>query len=240
MKPQGESSILHHLITDIVLKSVIWSRSALDSESEAIVQEALDDILTASNATVVVVAHRLSTIRNADMIAVVESGKIVEAGNHINLMAKKGKYFSLVEGQIGMKLPLEMTSIDAMEMTSIDAKRNQSKENSEVASMSTDMPLEIKSDRDFPGRLETPKTQKPVFGMLDIHFAYPSRPASKIFCGLGLEIKRGESVALVGPSGQGKSTLIQLIEAFYRPNKGQLEYYGDDIKGLNLPWYRNE
>ena len=54
--------------------------SALDAESERIVQEALDRIMV--NRTTVVVAHRLSTVRNADMIAVIHQGKIVEKGNH--------------------------------------------------------------------------------------------------------------------------------------------------------------
>lgn len=54
--------------------------SALDAESERIVQEALDNVM--ANRTTVVVAHRLTTIRNADFIAVVQSGKIVDHGMH--------------------------------------------------------------------------------------------------------------------------------------------------------------
>lgn len=54
--------------------------SALDAESERIVQEALDRIMV--NRTTVVVAHRLSTVRNADMIAVIHRGKMVENGTH--------------------------------------------------------------------------------------------------------------------------------------------------------------
>jgi len=54
--------------------------SALDAESERIVQEALDRVMV--NRTTVVVAHRLSTVRNADMIAVIHRGKMVENGTH--------------------------------------------------------------------------------------------------------------------------------------------------------------
>lgn len=54
--------------------------SALDAESERVVQEALDRIMV--NRTTVVVAHRLSTVRNADMIAVIHQGNIVEKGNN--------------------------------------------------------------------------------------------------------------------------------------------------------------
>ena len=68
--------------------------SALDAESERIVQEALDQITVGR--TTVVVAHRLSTIRNADTIAVVQAGKIVEMGSHDGLIAQGGTYSKLV------------------------------------------------------------------------------------------------------------------------------------------------
>ncbi|PKI46864.1 hypothetical protein CRG98_032675 [Punica granatum] len=72
--------------------------SALDAESEKSVQEALDRAMVGR--TTVVVAHRLSTIRNADVIAVVQNGKIVETGNHDELMANPNSvYASLVQVQ---------------------------------------------------------------------------------------------------------------------------------------------
>lgn len=72
--------------------------SALDSESERIVQEALDRIMV--NRTTVVVAHRLSTVRNADMIAVVHRGKIVEKGHHSELLEDpEGAYSQLIRLQ---------------------------------------------------------------------------------------------------------------------------------------------
>ncbi|KAJ3680674.1 hypothetical protein LUZ60_016952 [Juncus effusus] len=72
--------------------------SALDAESEKSVQEALDRVMVGR--TTVVIAHRLSTIRNADMIAVVQEGKIVEIGTHEQLIADSGSvYASLVQLQ---------------------------------------------------------------------------------------------------------------------------------------------
>jgi len=68
--------------------------SALDTESEKIVQSAID--AARSGRTCIVIAHRLSTVRNADVIAVVDKGKIVEIGNHDELVAMKGAYFGLV------------------------------------------------------------------------------------------------------------------------------------------------
>ena len=52
------------------------------------------------NKTVVVVAHRLSTVKNADKIVVIENGVIIEEGSHEELAARKGKYFELVRNQL--------------------------------------------------------------------------------------------------------------------------------------------
>jgi len=71
--------------------------SALDTESEALVQQALDTLL--SGRTALVIAHRLSTVRHADLIVVVEQGHIVETGTHDQLLARKGRYHQLVQLQ---------------------------------------------------------------------------------------------------------------------------------------------
>ena len=52
--------------------------------------------------TVVVVAHRLSTVKNADQIIVLERGKVIERGDHFTLTAKKGVYYSLVKNQLDL------------------------------------------------------------------------------------------------------------------------------------------
>ena len=71
--------------------------SALDTESEKLVQEALEHLM--KDRTTLVVAHRLSTIRNADLICVLHEGEIVETGKHDELMAKNGYYKKLVDMQ---------------------------------------------------------------------------------------------------------------------------------------------
>ncbi|CEG50437.1 multidrug resistance protein abc superfamily [Plasmopara halstedii] len=70
--------------------------SALDSESEKVVQEALDKVVAQTHRTTIVIAHRLFTIRHADMICVMSSGRIAEKGTHHELMQINGIYTSLV------------------------------------------------------------------------------------------------------------------------------------------------
>ena len=71
--------------------------SSLDSENEAFVQDALDK--AAKGRTTVVIAHRLSTIKRADMIYVIDNGRVVERGRHEQLISLTGKYFQLVKLQ---------------------------------------------------------------------------------------------------------------------------------------------
>lgn len=71
--------------------------SALDTQTEKKVQKTLDEL--AKNRTTILIAHRLSTVRNADCIYVLDQGHVIEEGNHEALMARRGKYFALYEAQ---------------------------------------------------------------------------------------------------------------------------------------------
>ncbi|EDR30175.1 multidrug resistance protein, putative [Entamoeba dispar SAW760] len=74
----------------------------------------------------------------------------------------------------------------------------------------------------------------------DVQFVYPTRPSHQVLKGLNLEIKKGETIALVGVSGCGKSTTIQLIQRNYDPNSGKITIDGKDIRELNIKWLRNQ
>ncbi|GJX74407.1 ABC transporter B family member 1 [Tanacetum coccineum] len=82
-----------------------------------------------------------------------------------------------------------------------------------------------------------------VSGQLElknVDFSYPSRPDVKILNNFTLNVPSGKTVALVGSSGSGKSTVVSLIERFYDPTSGLVMLDGHDIKGLNLKWLRQQ
>ena len=72
--------------------------SALDANNERIIMENLEQFFKGK--TAIVIAHRLSTVKHADKIIVLDKGKVVEEGNHTELVAKKGEYYRLVKNQL--------------------------------------------------------------------------------------------------------------------------------------------
>jgi peptide/nickel transport system ATP-binding protein len=90
-------AIARAMLRDAPILLLDEATSALDSQSEAIVQEAMDAIR--KDRTTIMVAHRLSTVQNADVICVLQDGKLLEIGTHEQLLGKRGKYWEMVSMQ---------------------------------------------------------------------------------------------------------------------------------------------
>jgi ATP-binding cassette subfamily B multidrug efflux pump len=71
--------------------------SSIDTRTERLIEKGLDELMR--DRTLFVIAHRLSTVRNADAIIVIEDGEIIERGDHDDLLARRGRYWQLYTGQ---------------------------------------------------------------------------------------------------------------------------------------------
>jgi ATP-binding cassette subfamily B protein len=90
-------AIARALLKDPAILVLDEATSALDAESEHLVQEALERLMRGR--TTLVIAHRLSTVKDADQVVVLDKGQVAEAGTHEALVAQKGLYRRLVERQ---------------------------------------------------------------------------------------------------------------------------------------------
>ena len=158
--------------------------SALDTESELIVQEAIDELLSQARRTTIIIAHRLTTIRKANMIVFLKDGKVAEMGTHEELMdSEEGLYRSLVEKQTLLEdnADTELDSSGHLLALSQSAQNLQTME-----------------------RTLTENESSYSIQFKDVTFSYPTRPDRLILKNFNLNIKKGETLALVGPSGGGK------------------------------------
>ena len=89
-------SIARAAIADPPVMILDEATSSIDTRTEALVQQGMDSLM--QGRTVFVIAHRLSTVRNADAIMVLDHGRIIERGSHADLIAQKGTYYQLYTG----------------------------------------------------------------------------------------------------------------------------------------------
>ena len=89
-------SIARAAVADPPVMILDEATSSIDTRTEEIVQKGMDALM--KGRTVFVIAHRLSTVRNSDVIMVLDHGRIIERGNHEQLITQKGKYYQLYTG----------------------------------------------------------------------------------------------------------------------------------------------
>lgn len=89
-------SIARAAVADPPVMILDEATSSIDTRTEAIVQKGMDSLM--QGRTVFVIAHRLSTVKNSDVIMVLEHGRIIERGSHEKLIEEKGKYYQLYTG----------------------------------------------------------------------------------------------------------------------------------------------
>ncbi|KAM0903403.1 hypothetical protein ACQ4PT_018635 [Festuca glaucescens] len=272
--------------------------SALDLDSERVVQEALGRVMR--DRTTVIVAHRLSTIKDADIISVVQRGRVMyeeatqvanDAVSGIRTVAsfcaehkvmkayykkceapvRQGIRQGIVSGlgfgvsffvlyctyalcfYVGAKFVLDgkatftevfrvffallMATIGVSQTSALGSDSAKAKESASSIFALIDRKSRIDSSSDDGMVLAD------VAGELELYqvcFSYPSRPSVQIFRDLSLRIPPGKTVALVGESGCGKSTVIALLERFYDPDSGMVMLDGVDIKNLKVGWLRQQ
>ena len=89
-------SIARAAVADPPVMILDEATSSIDTRTEAIVQRGMDELM--EGRTVFVIAHRLSTVKNSDVIMVLDHGRIIERGSHEKLIAEKGTYYQLYTG----------------------------------------------------------------------------------------------------------------------------------------------
>ena len=97
-------------------------------------------------------------------------------------------------------------------------------------------------DRNSPitGSDQTLEHVKGELELLNVHFAYPSRPDAAILKGINLKARCGQKIALVGKSGCGKSSTFSLLQRFYEPTEGEILLDGHNTAHLNAKWLRQQ
>lgn len=99
---QGQRQLLNiarAALADPAILLLDEATSNIDTRSEILIQRGLDQLM--KNRTSLIIAHRLSTVRNADMILVLDHGRIIERGNHVSLLGLRGRYYMLYQEQFG-------------------------------------------------------------------------------------------------------------------------------------------
>lgn len=175
--------------------------SALDTKSEGIVQDALDR--AAADRTTIVIAHRLSTVKNANLIVVMNKGTIVEQGTHQQLIDQRGMYYSLVNSQTIVK------ELNQKDDNGSDTAADDKFEEDVALVQSLGM-----SSFSQPEELETGGPQQSIFQMIKFVYSYNKEETPLLLIGF--------VCAFIGGIGYPGMAVIfaKCIEAFMTPPSG--------------------
>jgi len=204
--------------------------SALDSQSELLLQDTFSSLTSSSSQTIVIIAHRLTTIRQCSEIIFMDKGNVMERGSHDELMQKNGFYKKLVEiqyknlknGHVTIENETDISeTIEPMN----DISENQDHQNDVIPyHESLEVPIH------HPEFLQ----DNSQISFQNICFSYPTRPNTVVLKNFNLNIYPNETLALVGPSGCGKSTIASLLERFYNVQSGTIRINNTNIVSMKL------
>lgn len=215
-------SIARALLRDPKILLLDEATSALDSESEFMVQSALNR--ARQGRTTVVIAHRLSTIRDADLICVMDSGRIVEMGHHDELMARRGEYHSLVTNQVFSDDLKEAAEGPPAQLVELDSDSAQELGPDNLAA----------ADERAPAGPPKPLAAGPAAAD-DVHEGSRliSRPDSRL--STGAEGQSGQQLSLSSAGQKQYSTT--LYESINRPLKSLVEFQTGQLDEVRSPGY---
>uniref|UniRef100_A0A0N4W449 ABC transporter ATP-binding protein n=1 Tax=Haemonchus placei TaxID=6290 RepID=A0A0N4W449_HAEPC len=230
--------------------------SALDSESENVVQLALNK--ASRGRTTIVIAHRLSTLKEVQRIYAIQDGKVMEAETVLILdlvpalyhMNRRGTAF-LIRATSEKNLHHDLrASYSLLSTTFLRSAASASYAGWAVIFASAALGDFVRShfavqslyaliDSYEKSEGEATPELKGSIKVENVTFSYPSRPDVKVAQNLNLMARSGQTIALVGASGCGKSTVIQLLERFYEPDSGIIKIDNHELKQMCRVHLRN-
>lgn len=187
--------------------------SALDAESELIVQQALNKIMP--NRTTIIVAHRLSTIRDVDTIIVLKNGQVVESGNHLNLISKGGEYSTLVSLQVSEHVTSSSSIVHSETAKNSSFREPLINQNLEFQSITAREPQSIDENSSTPNFAPTPS----IYKLIKLNA--PEWPYA-VLGSVGAVLSGMESPLFA-------FGISHILTAFYSPDASQMKHVVDRI-----------
>ncbi|NLC02795.1 MAG: ABC transporter ATP-binding protein [Tissierellia bacterium] len=196
----------------------------LDPATGKVAIEIIDEIQKETKKTIVIIEHRVEDVlhRDIDRVIVINDGRIIGDMSPDELVA------STILMENGIREPLYITALKYA-----GVKITENMHPGHIWSLETTGINEqvISWNKSIQKYVE--KDEKPVILKLqDVYFSYDK--SKQILIDINIDIHEGEMVSIVGKNGAGKSTLSKIISGFVKENKGELYYYGENLKGRSI------